>query len=319
MLNLPKTILLKIFNSLDYYNAISKSIVTIGTFDGVHIGHKKILSRVVQESEKMNCQSIVLSFFPHPRMVLQQNSDIKLLNTIDEKIKLIGLSGIDNLIIHPFSKEFSNLTAEEFVKSILVEKLNVCKIIIGYDHRFGKNRTANIDDLIEFSKKYNFEVEQIDVQSLNEINISSTKIRNALTDGKITLANKYLSYNYSISGTVENGKQLGRTIGFPTANLALDESYKLLPKNGVYVVQSIIENKIVFGMMNIGTRPTLDGKNQTIEVHFLDFENDLYSQNLTVEILSFIREEQKFNSLDELKLQIEKDKIFTQKIIQKII
>ncbi len=304
-----KYFFLKTFTSISQYNK-SKSVITIGTFDGVHIGHKKIVERIVHSAQQLDCQSVVLTFFPHPRMVLQDSSSIKLLNTINEKIMLLEKTGIDNLIIHPFDREFSRLTAEDFVKTILVEQLNIQKIIIGHDHRFGRNRTADINDLIEFGKEYSFEVEQISAQEINEIAISSTKIRNAILEGNITLANDYLGYHYFFSGTVITGKQLGRTIGFPTANIQIEEEYKLIPKNGVYVVKGLHNKQILFGMMNIGTRPTIDGENQTIEVNFFDFNEDLYNETITIEILKFIRDEHKFDSIETLQNQIQKDKEF---------
>lgn len=285
-----------------------KSVITIGTFDGVHIGHRKILEKITPSAKDLNCESIVLTFFPHPRMVLQENSSIKLLNTMEEKGKLLQKIGIDNLIIHPFDKEFSQLSAEEFVKKVLVEQLQIQKIIIGYDHRFGRNRTADINDLIVFGEKYDFEVEQISAQEIDDIAISSTKIRTALAEGTISLANEYLGYNYFFSGTVIKGNQLGRTIGFPTANIQIKEDYKLIPKNGVYIVKSYLQEELIYGMMNIGNRPTVNGTNQTIEVHFLNFNEDLYGQEITIELLEFIRDEQKFDSLDALKNQIQKDK-----------
>lgn len=287
-------------------------MVTIGTFDGVHMGHKKILEKVIHSAQELHCQSVVLTFFPHPRMVLQESSEIKLLNTMDEKISLLEEIGIDNLIIHPFDKEFSRLTAEEFVKEILVDQLNVQKIIIGHDHRFGRNRTADINDLISFGLEYGFEVTQISAQEINENAVSSTKTRNAILDGDITLANDYLGYSYFFSGEVVKGKQLGRTIGFPTANIHIKEDYKLVPKNGVYIVKSSFNNQPLQGMMNIGTRPTVNGDSQTIEVNFFDFNKDLYNQTMKIEILDFIRDEKKFESLDALKTQIQKDKVQAQ-------
>lgn len=263
-------------------------------------------------------ESLVLTFFPHPRMVLQQDSSIKLLNTIDEKATLLEKFGIDNLIIHPFDEVFSNLSAEEFVKNILVDKLNIHKIIIGHDHRFGKNRTADINDLILFGKKYKFEVEQINAKEIDEIAVSSTKIRKALLEANIKLANEYLGYSYFISGKVVEGKKIGRTIGFPTANIQINESYKLLPKNGVYVVSSKIDNVLHFGMMNIGKNPTLGDNEQSIEIHFFDINEDIYSKNLQISILEHIREEQKFNSLTELQAQLEKDKLFSLNYIQNL-
>lgn len=299
---------MKIFNSIQEFSSTTKTIVTLGTFDGVHKGHKSILDKLTTSSKLSGCESLVLTFFPHPRMVLQQNTDLKLLNTIEEKAVLLENEGIDNLIIHPFDHAFSRLTAEEFVKDILVDKLNISKIIIGHDHRFGRNRTATIDDLIRFGQEYGFEVEKISALEINEVSVSSTKIRNALINGNIETANEFLGYPYFISGTVVQGKQLGRTINFPTANIEVNESYKLIPANGVYVVSSVIDGKIVQGMMNIGTRPTVDGTNTTIEVHFHDFESNLYGNNLTISIYLRLRDEVKFESFDALKLQLEKDK-----------
>jgi len=286
-------------------------VITIGTFDGVHIGHKKILERIIHSAQELDCESTVLTFFPHPRMVLQDHSSVKLLNTIDEKTVLLEKTDIDNLIIHSFDKEFSRLTAEDFVTTVLVNQLNIQKIIIGHDHRFGRNRTADINDLIEYGKEYGFEVEQISVQEINEIAVSSTKIRNAILEGNIALANKYLGYNYFFSGEVVKGKQLGRTIGFPTANIQIKEDYKLIPKNGVYIVKSTFEKEIIYGMMNIGNRPTVGGENQTIEVNFFNFDRDIYAKLITVEILECIREEHKFESVEALKTQIQKDKEFS--------
>lgn len=287
-------------------------MLTLGTFDGVHIGHKKILERVTQNTDPDTSggkyQSLVLTFFPHPRMVLQGQSDVKLLNTISEKIELLEMMGVQNLVIHPFDESFSKLTAQEFVKTVLVDKFNIQKIIIGHDHRFGRNRTANIDDLITFGKEYGFEVEQISVQEIKEVSISSTKIRNALTEGNMALANEYLGYDYFLTGTILKGKQLGRTIGFPTANLQIEEDYKLIPRNGAYVVKSSINQKTVFGMMNIGYNPTVGEGNLSVEIHYFDFEADLYDQKISVSILEYLRPEQKFDSVDLLKTQLEKDK-----------
>ena len=290
------------------FHSNKKTIVTIGTFDGVHVGHKKILERITHSAETLDCESLVLTFFPHPRMVLHENSEMKQLNTIDEKSSLLEMAGIDNLIIHPFDKDFSRLTAEDFVKQVLIEKFNLKKIIIGHDHRFGRNRTANIDDLVVFGKTYGFEVEQISAEEIDDVAISSTKIRNALLEGNTSLATEYLGYNYILTGTVVKGKQLGRTIGFPTANIQIQEDYKLIPKSGVYIVKSTINSKVVFGMMNIGTNPTFNGTTQTIEVHFFDFEGNLYDQKITIALLKRIRSEQKFKSVEALKDQLAIDK-----------
>jgi riboflavin kinase/FMN adenylyltransferase len=282
------------------------------------LGHAAILKKLTQNTQNETFESTVLTFFPHPRMVLQGKSDLKLLNTINEKIELLEKIGIDNLIIHPFDEKFAELNAEAFVSTILVDHLRVQKIIIGYDHRFGKNRTANIDDLISFGAQYGFEVEQISAQEIDEISISSTKIRTALEEGDIQLANEYLGYSYFLSGTVVKGKQLGRTIGFPTANISLEEDYKLVPQNGVYVVQAEIDSKSIYGMMNIGFNPTVQGKQKTIEVHFFDFEADIYNRKIQVAILQRIRSEKKFESVELLKEQLKKDKAFSLHYLNKI-
>lgn len=308
---------MKTFNNIKEYNK-KRSVVTIGTFDGVHIGHKKILERIIFNAKELKCESVVLTFFPHPRMVLQDNSVVQLLNTVDEKTILLEKTGVNNLIIHPFNQEFSRLTAEEFVKEILVNQLNIQKIIIGYDHRFGRNRTADINDLIVFGEEYGFEVEQISAQEINDNAISSTKIRNAILDGNIVLANNYLGYNYFFSGNVVKGKQLGRTIGFPTANISIEEDYKLIPKNGVYIVKMNYKENTIYGMMNIGTRPTVSGQDQTIEVNFFDFNKDIYNELITIELLDFIREEQKFNSLDSLKNQLYLDKETSRSFVSRL-
>lgn len=280
----------------------------MGTFDGVHVGHRKILERITQNTENGKYESLVLTFFPHPRMVLQGESDVKLLNTLSEKIDLLEKIGIQNLVIHPFDETFSRLTAEEFVQTVLVDQFHIKKIIIGHDHRFGRNRTANIDDLIDFGKHHNFEVEQISVQEIDAVSISSTKIRTALLEGNMALANEYLGYEYFLTGTILKGKQLGRSIGFPTANLKIEENYKLIPRNGVYVVKSIINAKTVFGMMNIGFNPTVAGEKLSIEIHYFDFDADLYDQKIAVSLLEYLRPEQKFASVDLLKEQLQKDK-----------
>jgi riboflavin kinase/FMN adenylyltransferase len=241
-------------------------------------------------------------------MVLQKDSDLKLLNTIEEKKKILEDLGLDYLIIQPFTKTFSRLSATTFVRDMLVNALHAKKVIIGYDHRFGRNRNANINDLIAFGNALDFEVDEIPAQEIEAVAVSSTKIRNALLEGDVTTANTYLGYSYMLSGEIIRGKGLGKELGFPTANLHIKETYKLIPRNGVYVVQSTIKNKVVSGMMNIGTNPTVDGKHQSIEVHFFDFKEDLYHQRIQVNILHWIREEQKFNSLEELKKQLKKDK-----------
>ncbi|ESU29045.1 riboflavin biosynthesis protein RibF [Flavobacterium limnosediminis JC2902] len=298
---------MKIVSSIQEFNTSVGTVVTLGTFDGVHIGHQSILDKVTSSSKKLGCESLVLTFFPHPRMVLQHESEIKLLNTIEEKAVLLEKAGIDNLVIHPFDQIFSQLTAEEFVKNILVDKFNIRKIIIGYDHRFGRNRTATIEDLIRFGEQYDFEVEQISAQEVDAVSVSSTKIRTALDQGNIVLANQYLGYDYFFSGIVAEGRKLGRTIGYPTANIKMEDACKLIPKNGVYIVSSEIDNRTVYGMMNIGVNPTVGGTTQSIEAHFFDFDRDLYGKKITIAVHEKIRDEQKFASVDELKLQLGKD------------
>ena len=289
-------------------NTSNHTVLTIGTFDGVHIGHQKIINRLVEISKIKDLTPSLLTFFPHPRMVLQKDANIKLINTITEKKNILNQFGITNLIIKEFTPEFSRLTADEFVKTILVNELKAKHIIIGYDHHFGRNRNANIDDLKQFGIDYNFEVEEISKQDINDVAVSSTKIRNALSEGDITIANSYLGYYFMLTGTVVKGKNIGKTINYPTANLHIEENYKLIPKHGVYVVKSVIENKELFGMMNIGYNPTVNGKHQTIETHFFNFEKDLYGKDLKIELLQRLRDEQKFDSVKSLQNQLDLDK-----------
>lgn len=304
-------------NTIDFfdaYKAESPSAITIGTFDGVHVGHKKIIKNLIEKSEGLN--TMLLTFFPHPRMVLQQDSNIKLINTIDERVELLEATGLDTLIIYPFNREFSRLKARDFVRDFLIDHLNLKKIIIGYDHRFGRNRTANIDDLREFGQAFDFKVEEIKAKEIDDITISSTKIRKALSEGDITTANTYLGYEFMLTGTVIAGKGLGNTIDFPTANIHIKEAYKLIPKQGVYFVKSVLDGETVFGMMNIGTNPTVKGTNQTIEVHFFDFNRDIYGKKIQIRLIKRLRDERKFGSLDALKAQLEKDKQTSEALIQ---
>jgi riboflavin kinase/FMN adenylyltransferase len=309
---------LKIVHSIKSFSTGKPTVVTIGTFDGVHLGHQKILEQIISSAKLNDCESLVLTFFPHPRMVLQEGTEMKQLNTLNEKIALLAHLGIDHLVVHPFDKEFSRMTAEEFVQKVLVDTFNVQKIIIGHDHRFGRNRTADINDLIAFGLTYGFEVEQISAQEINAVSVSSTKIRMALCEGQITLANEYLGYDYSLTGTVTKGQQLGRTIGYPTANIQIEEDYKLVPQNGVYVAKCVLNQKTVYGMMNIGNRPTVNGITQTIEINLFDFNDDLYGQTITVSLLKRMRDEQKFESLDALKNQLAHDKISAENYISQL-
>lgn len=299
---------MEIIRSIAAFNSSEKTIVTIGTFDGIHIGHKKILKNLIATAKKEGKKSVLLTFFPHPRMVLQKDKSILLLNTLDEKSMLLEKMGLDYLIIHPFSKEFSRLTALDFVRDVLVNKINTSRLIIGYDHHFGKNREGNIHQLKEYSLLYDFEVEEIPAQDIDDVSVSSTKIRAALKRGNLKTANKYLGYHYMLSGIVVNGKKLGGTIGFPTANIEVKEPYKLIPSTGVYVIRTQINSVLFSGIMNIGFNPTVLGKHQTIEAHLFNFNEDLYGEKITVEFVYFLREEKKFKSVDELVAQLNIDK-----------
>ena len=307
---------MNIYSSASKYHNPRGSVVTIGTFDGVHIGHKALLNRLVKTAKKEDLDAVVLTFFPHPRMVLQTDASIQLINTIDERIDLISKTGLDHLIIHPFTKAFSRLTALEFVRDILVHKLNIKKIVIGYDHRFGRNRNADIEDLRAFGLTYGFEVEEISAQELDDVAVSSTKIRNALKEGDIQTANTYLGYPFMLSGTVVRGKEIGRTIQYPTANLALSEDYKLIPKEGVYVVKATIDSKTIYGLTSIGTNPTVGGTLKTIETYFLNFSSDLYEKKLQIEFLTHIRDGETFKSMDALKKAIQSDEDFARNFLK---
>jgi riboflavin kinase/FMN adenylyltransferase len=298
---------LNTIQNISNFSTTEKTFVTIGTFDGVHFGHQKIIEKLVLEAKKANRKSVLLTFFPHPRMVLQEDNSLELINTIEERTHLLKKIGLDYLIIHPFSVAFSRMSALAFVRDFLVNQLNISKLIIGYDHHFGKNREGNIVQLTEYSHLYGFTVEEIPAQDIDDVSVSSTKIRTALAEGNLHTANNYLGYPFMLSGTVVNGKQLGGKIGYPTANINIKETYKLIPKTGVYIVLSKIQDVNVYGMMNIGNRPTVGGSHQTIEVHFFDFNANLYHQQLTIKLLYFLRDEQKFDSIEHLMLQLKKD------------
>ncbi|MBW3520145.1 bifunctional riboflavin kinase/FAD synthetase [Flavobacterium sp. NKUCC04_CG] len=304
---------MKTYSSIYNYHSNQKTIVTLGTFDGVHLGHQMIIRKLVTASKLLGGESLVLTFFPHPRMVLKQDDSIKLLNTMEEKIALLERYGLDNLVIHTFDKDFSQLSAEAFVSEVLVKQFNVGKIIIGYDHRFGKNRTADIHDLRMFGLKYDFEVEEISAQEIDHVSISSTKIRKALEVGDVSMANEYLGYDYTFSGTVVSGKKLGRTIGYPTANIQIPENYKLVPKNGIYIVSSVLDGSVVHGMMSVGVNPTFKNHPYTIEVNFLDWEGDLYGKAVCISIHDRIRDEERFDQLDLLIEKIQQDELITRK------
>lgn len=304
-----------IYSNINEFSSTDNTILTIGTFDGVHLGHQKVLERLTNTAIENNLKSTVLTFFPHPRTILNPDKPLKLINSVKERTELLNRSKVDNLIIHPFDKNFSELDPEKYVVEILVKKLKAKIILIGYDHKFGKNRTADITDLKIYGKKYGFKVIEIKAEEISNIAISSTKIRKAISEGNISTAKKYLGYDFSLSGKIVHGKSIGRTLGFPTANIEVKEEYKLLPKNGVYLIQSVINHNKYFGMMNIGIKPTIKESSKTIEVNFFDFEGDLYHKNIEVNIKKFIRDEIKFDSLELLKSQILKDKINCNSII----
>ena len=298
------------------FKSNTQSVITIGTFDGVHVGHRAIMQRLVAAAKEQGLVSAVLTFFPHPRMVLQKNSDIKLINTLSEKKQLLEDIGLDYFVVEPFTYEFSRLSALEYVRDILVTQLKAKKIIIGYDHRFGRNRNADIQDLKKYGEQFGFEVEEISAQQLDEVSVSSTKIRKALAKGDIHTANTYLGYAFTIEGVVTKGKALGRTIGYPTANLYVPQTYKLIPKNGVYIVKAIVNNTLTYGITSIGTNPTVGGTAKSIETFFLDTSTDLYGKELQLQFLQHIREEATFKDLESLKQAIQKDEAFARDYIQ---
>ena len=299
---------MKVVQDIQNYSSDTKSILTIGTFDGVHVGHQKIIKALVKEAHNKKLLANVLTFFPHPRMVLQKDVQIKLIDTLAEKETFLRELGVDTLIIHPFSKEFSRLSALEFTRDILVNQLKISELFIGYDHRFGKNREATVADLTSFGKTYDFKVNIIPAQDVSAITVSSTKIRTAILDGDFIKVVDFLGRFFQLSGTVTKGQSLGRTINFPTANLLIDSQHKIIPPKGVYLVSIFHHQNQYYGMMNIGTRPTLNGDKQTIEVHIFEFNKNIYGRSLTIHFIEKIRDEQKFESFDDLKKQLIKDK-----------
>ena len=307
---------MKEYNGSDAYINDKGSVVTIGTFDGVHLGHRALLERLVETAGRDNLDSVLLTFYPHPRMIVQKDCDLKLLSSISEKKRLLNDIGLDHLVIQPFTKEFSRLSAQEFVVEILVDQLNAKKIIIGYDHRFGRNRTADINDLREFGSEYGFEVEEISAQQLDEVSVSSTKIRRALETGDITTANSYLGYPYSLEGIIVKGKGIGKTLDYPTANLQVTDTSKLIPAKGVYLVASEINGTKVYGLTSIGTNPTVGGEATTIETHFMDIREDLYGRSLILEFITHIRDEQNFPSIEALREAIQKDEEFARAFLK---
>ncbi|MFD0794772.1 bifunctional riboflavin kinase/FAD synthetase [Mucilaginibacter litoreus] len=300
---------MKIYHHIDEFKPIKNAVVTIGTFDGVHIGHRKIIAHIKDLATKINGETVILTFFPHPRMILQpEDESLKLINTINEKAELLERLGVDHLIITPFSRDFSNQTAEGYIRDVLVKNIGTRTIVIGYDHRFGKDRQGGLQDLLRLSPQYGFDVVEIPEQDINDVAISSTRIRNALLMNEINIANECLGYPFFITGKVIRGDQLGRELGYPTANLVIEESYKLIPADGIFAVRVKVEGKQYTGMAYIGHRPTVNGMTRNIEVNIFDFSADIYNQTLRMEFLHFIRGDIKFASLEELVAQLGKDK-----------
>jgi len=306
---------MKTIHGIENFPASEGSIVTIGTFDGVHLGHQQILKQLIDTSQQSKLKSVLLTFFPHPRMVLQPDISMRLIQTIEERERALRKTGLDYLVIHPFSEKFSRLSADDYVKQILVETLNVRKVVVGYDHRFGRNRTASLEDMYNYADIYDFEVIEIDAKKIKSTAVSSTKIRKAIDEGDIALANSYLGDPFTLEGVVVHGDKRGRELSYPTANIELQNKHKIIPKQGVYLIQSDLDNQVVYGMMNIGTKPTFDTTNPSIEVHFFDWNGDLYDQTLQVKLLKWVREEQKFDSVEELQAQIHADERYCRSYI----
>lgn len=308
---------LKIYHSLSEFKKLDCAVTTIGTFDGVHFGHHNIIKRLCELAKNTQGESVILTFFPHPRLIIEpENQDLKMINTIVEKAKILEELGVDHLIITPFTRDFSNLSAAEYIKDILIDTIGTRHIIVGYDHRFGKNREGGMPELEQYSGIYGYDIEVIPEQDINDVAVSSTKIRSALMAGDVALAAEYLGYHFSISGPVIKGDKIGRTIGYPTANIFVQETYKLIPGDGIYAVTVEIpttenEHQVYKGMAYIGQRPTINGMTRNIEVNIFDFDQEIYGQNITMTFLKFLRHDVKFTGLEALKEQLKLDKAAT--------
>lgn len=299
---------MKIYEGLEGFLPVPNAVVTSGTFDGVHLGHQKIIHRIREIARKIQGETVLITFWPHPRLVLYPNEhDLRLLSTFEEKANLLRQFGIDHLVTIPFTQEFSQLSSEEFIRRVLIDKIQTKKLVIGYDHRFGKNREGSFEYLKEHSSDFGFELEEISRQDVEDIGVSSTKIRKALELGDVKTASNYLGRPYELNGLVVKGQQIGRSIGFPTANIHIPNDYKLIPHDGVYAVEAKVEGILYKAMLNIGNRPTVDGSKKTVEAHLFDFQGDLYNKLITVCFREFIREEKKFESLEALKNQLFQD------------
>lgn len=310
---------MQVIRSLSDFPELSQAVVTSGTFDGVHLGHQKILQRLIQITKDVNGQSVVITYWPHPRLVLQPDiQNLHLLSTVEERIEELSAFSIDYLLIIPFTREFANLNSEQFISEILITTIHTKKLVIGYDHRFGRNRTGSFEYLRQHAPELGFEVEEIPRQDIEHVAVSSTKIRAALENGEIKNANAYLGRCYSLTGKVVYGKQLGRTLGYPTANLSISDPHKLIPSLGIYVVQVKVKNQLFGGMLSIGTNPTVGGTTRTVEVNIFNFSGNLYDQEITLLFLERIREEEKFNNLEELIAQMHQDKITALAVLEQL-
>lgn len=307
---------LKVYHSIDDFQKVKGAVVTTGTFDGVHVGHRKIINRLNQIADKVKGESVLLTFHPHPRMVLfPDDHGLELITTMDEKIKLLEEAGVDNLIIHPFTKEFSRTRSIDFIRDILVEKIGTSVLVIGYDHHFGRNREGSFEHLRESGPLYGFDVEEISVQDVDDVAVSSTKIRKALQEGDVLMASKYLSHPYQVSGKVIHGDKLGRTIGYPTANIMVDNENKTIPANGVYGCYVYLGEEKFNGMLNIGLRPTVSGNVRRLEVNIFDFDRDIYGESITLALKDRIRDEKKFDNVEQLKERLGIDKNLAERML----
>ncbi|HEY6162595.1 MAG TPA: bifunctional riboflavin kinase/FAD synthetase [Bacteroidia bacterium] len=300
---------MKVCNDINNLGKVPNPVVTTGTFDGVHLGHQRIIKRIREIAKKEKGETVLVTFYPHPRMVLfPDDNELRLLNTQEEKTALLEKFGIDNLVIIPFTKQFSRLSSVEFVRDIIVNRIGTKKLVIGYNHHFGRNREGSFEHLKEYGPMYGFTVEEIPAIDVDQVEVSSTKIRKALGEGDIRTANTYLGYEYMLHGTVVHGKKLGREIGYPTANISVDDKYKLVPADGIYAVSVEVRGKTHKGMMSIGMNPTVNGKGRTIEVNILDFNEEIYGERIGIGFRDWIREEKKFSDLEELKVQLGRDR-----------
>jgi len=300
---------MKIYHNINEFKAINNAVVTIGTFDGVHLGHRKIIERLKELADECNGETVILTFFPHPRMILNpEDESLKLINTMKEKAELLEKLGVDHLIITPFSRDFSNQSPESYIRDVLVNTIGTKKIVIGYDHRFGKDRQGDLTALQQYAPVYDYEVFEIPEQDINDVAVSSTLIREALLNGAIELANNFLGYPFYITGKVGRGDQIGRTIGYPTANIMIEETYKLIPDDGIFSAKVIIRGESYKGMAYIGSRPTINGITRNIEVNIFDFDTEIYGEEISMQFYNYVRGDVKFDGLEGLKIQLAKDK-----------